>query len=346
MARTEAPAADQVMKEIEAGKIRPVYYLAPLGWGDPVTEPYFVTELLKAFRESTVAATADFNLDRFDASSCEPSQITIAAETFPMMAKYRLVIVRNASSLDNERGHEVMLRYLEKPASTCVLVMEGDKPDGRKKLAKALQEMGAYVDVSRPKEEGLSYWIRRFARLRGRSVSDGAAELFIERIGADITALDQAIEVAALVDPDSKEISEETAARVIASTRGFTAFDLFDAITNRDLPAVYGILEKLSESGEREYPMLLGGLHWSFRQMRRMDEMRSHGMSGDDICRALKINFRRDEKIRAAARWKGAGWDRFAERFYELDRQLKGAPVDRRLAMERLLVELTSRKAS
>ncbi len=343
MARTEAPAADQVLKELEAGKLRPVYYLTPLGWGDPVTEPYFVGELLKAFREATVKDTADFNLDRFDAAQCDPSHILVAAQTFPMMARQRLVIIRNAEKLDTEAGHEALIPYIQKPADTCVMVMEGDKPDGRKKLAKALQEAGAYVDVSRPREEGLAYWIRRFARKRKRTVSEGAAALLVERIGSDITALDQAIEVATLLDPDREEISEETAAKVIASTRGFTAFDLFDAITAKDLGAVYGILEKLSESGGKDYPMLLGGLHWSFRQMRRMDELRSRGMGGEEICRHLKINFRRDERIRAAARWKGAPWDRLAGRFFELDRQLKGAPVDRQLALERLLVEMVNR---
>jgi len=344
MARSDAATAEQVLKELEGDRLRPVYYLAPLGWGEAVAEPYFIDELLKAFREKTVGDTADFNLDRFDAASCEPGQIAVAAQTFPMMAKYRLVIVRNAGDLDKEAGHDVLLPYLEKPASTCVLVMEGDKPDGRKKLAKALQEADAYVDVSRPREEGLSYWIRRFARLRGRTVSEGAAELLAERIGADIKALEQAIEVATLLDPDSKEIGEATAAKVIASTRGYTAFDLFDAITARDLDQVYAIFARmLTDMKDSEFPNLIGGLHWSYRLMRRMDELRASGMGGDEICRVLKINFRRDERLRSAARWKGAPWDRFAGRFYELDRQLKGAPVDRKLAVERLLVDLARR---
>ena len=77
--------------------------------------------------------------------------------------------------------------------------------------------------------------------------------------------------------------------------------------------------------------------------MRRMDELRARGVNGDEICRVLKINFRRDERIRAATRWKGARWNYFSGRFFDLDRQLKGAPIDKRLAMERLLVELARR---
>lgn len=343
MARSEAPTADQVMKEIEAGRIRPVYYLAPLGSGDPVTEPYFVQELLRALREATVRDTADFNLDRFDAAACAPDRITGAAQTFPMMAKHRLVVVRNAERLDTEAGHDALIPYLERPAQSSVLVMEGDKPDGRRKFAKALQEGGAYVDVSRPKEEKLGYWISRFARLRKRKVSDGATGLFIERIGADITALDQAIEVATLVSPDADTISEETALQVIARTRGYTAFELFDAITDRDLASVYVILDKLAEGANPEYPAIIGGLHWSFRQMRRMNELKTRGVSGEEACRELKIFFRRDEKIRAAAKWRGAPWDRLAGRFYEVDRLIKGAPVDRRLVVEKLLTDMARR---
>src|SRR5713101_3302553 len=82
------------------------------------------------------------------------------ASSFPMMAERRVVIVRDADSLvATDANREVLLRYVEHPLSSTILVFTMQKADMRIAVFKAFQEKGIVVECKPLYENQVPDWI-------------------------------------------------------------------------------------------------------------------------------------------------------------------------------------------
>ena len=108
-------------------------------------------------------ATRDFNYDSFQGKEADAQKIAEAARTLPMMAKRRLVLVRDA---DEMKAAELaaLIPYLEKPCAETCLVFLGEKVDARLKFFTAFKKRGVLI---KPRA-ALSAAVSRRSRARRR----------------------------------------------------------------------------------------------------------------------------------------------------------------------------------
>jgi DNA polymerase-3 subunit delta len=112
---------------IAGGKIAPVYLLVG-------SDPLLYQRVLGALTAAIVTpATRSFNLDAFEGKSTTAQAVLNAARTLPMMAKRRLVVVRDVDGLGAE-GLAQLAAYLEAPAPETTLVLSTPKADARLKF--------------------------------------------------------------------------------------------------------------------------------------------------------------------------------------------------------------------
>ncbi|HSJ95710.1 MAG TPA: hypothetical protein VLC53_01475, partial [Myxococcota bacterium] len=79
---------DELADELGAGRVRSAYLLAG-------GEPLLRDDALAALRAAVLAGgPADFDLDRLEGDEATPGQLTDALRTLPMMARRRLVWLR------------------------------------------------------------------------------------------------------------------------------------------------------------------------------------------------------------------------------------------------------------
>ena len=87
-----------IIKEMQAGKVRPVYLLC----GE---EQFLVETTLKQMLENLLSPeTRDFNLTHLDGAEASVREILSTAEVYPMMADWRVVVVSEATVFKRQQG--------------------------------------------------------------------------------------------------------------------------------------------------------------------------------------------------------------------------------------------------
>jgi DNA polymerase-3 subunit delta len=90
--------APNIIKEMQAGKVRPVYLLC----GE---EQYLVESTLKQMLENLLSPeTRDFNLTHLDGAEVSVREILSTAEVYPMMADWRVVVVSEPTVFKRQQG--------------------------------------------------------------------------------------------------------------------------------------------------------------------------------------------------------------------------------------------------
>ncbi|MBP5426114.1 MAG: DNA polymerase III subunit delta, partial [Prevotella sp.] len=146
MAETRNVTFDSIMRDLQASKYAPVYYLQ----GE---EAYYIDKISDYIAENALKPEErDFNQTVFFGSDVTASQVADAARRYPMMAERQVVIVKEAQNI---KQTDALQKYFEKPMKTTVLVMchKNGKIDGRKReYVKTIQQAGILFESQKVKD--------------------------------------------------------------------------------------------------------------------------------------------------------------------------------------------------
>jgi DNA polymerase-3 subunit delta len=320
-------AAEQATK----GKLLPVYLLA----GD---EQLLITRCADAIRLAAVGGgPRGLSEDIFDAKQSNAASIITACRTLPMMSKRRLVTVRGCQDM-RKADQEALLAYFEKPEPSTVLLLVGPGFDLRVKLALAAKDR-AWLLVARPPSEGdLVPWIEREAKAAGVTLDHGAAESLALSVGADLSLLADGLERLGLYTAGAP-VTAKTVDEVITPVREIPAWDLAEAVGQRNLPSCLGVLARLTAQRQHALPTL--GL--VARQIHLIAKARTHvdTRSTAPLASALKLPpFAADKIAQQAKRWSPALIQRALRVLAATDAALKGAKRGDERVMEECLIAL------
>lgn len=167
--------------------LEPVYFI----FGE---EPYLKKELLKRFEYYVVdPATKDFNYSNYFASEVDIHQILDQAQSLPMMAAYRLIIVRGVESW-NDKDWENLFFLFEKPNPSTVLVLTSDKVDKRKKYVKKLIDQATSLEFKKPFDNQVPMWIQHIAKSLELELTQDGIYLLQRLIGNQLIEIESELE--------------------------------------------------------------------------------------------------------------------------------------------------------
>lgn len=339
--RRDDPHSDP-LAELKSRGPRPVYLLE----GE---ERVLVDEAVRAIRAATLEkASRDFNLDTFSGKDAPLARIVDAALTLPAFAKRRLVIVDHAEKLDLE-GADVLVRYLENPSPTTVLVFVAEKLDARTKVYKTFTKHAAVLRYARPKPKEMPQLIRTRARAIGLEIVEPAIHALVEAVGADAGAAIQALEMLSLyVGPNSKEaVRVADVEALISETREESIFALCDFIGKQNKSAALEGIHAMLEVS-REPPLrVLAMIARHYRNLARARSLLDAGVSKREIESAVGLPpFLVDNLLEQARRQPLSAFAQGLEAIAEVDQKLKGGPLDYTRAMEQLILGLAGKAAA
>lgn len=227
------------------------------------SDRFLHTEAVSLVKGLVPPAELDFNFQSFDMLSAEPekttfNQILDVLNTVPFFGGRKYVVVGNGQKIV-KKDLEILGIYLQSPSASSVLVIlyEGN-------LKKDLKERFRGKQISLDIREGdMPAWVIAKAHLKGMKLSDDAAEYLVAVIGPDLGMLSTEIEKLTLIG--KSEIEKDDIIEIIEGKRIFGAFDLVNALRNRDKERVFKIYSSLRET-EEPYG-LLGALNWHYVQM-------------------------------------------------------------------------------
>ena len=327
--------------------------LAPLREGEPGPlyfihgkERYLVDRAVEILRARVLdARTRDFNYELFYGKEAGASRIAQAARTLPMMAKRRLILVRDA---DEMKGDELggLIPYVSDPAPETCLVFVAEKADQRLKFFSAFKKHGVLVKLDPLYERQLPDFVRGEARARGVTLAPDALTMIVDEIGAELGQLADAVERLAIYAGERKQITAEDVDKVVATTRQRNVFELANAVGSGDRARALAVLSSMlgaRESGVRIVAMLARHL----RQLWITSELLERTRDKFEIAGALGIPpFFADDIIRQARTIDAARAKRMHAALFKADKDLKSSRLDDARLLEALILELTRTNAS
>jgi DNA polymerase-3 subunit delta len=186
----------------------------------------------------------DFNLDIFYGSEVNASRIIDSATSFPLMAPYRVVMLREVQKLP-AGDLEALAAYAVRPSRTTYLIITLRDKDSRKKGIEALRKVGAYVECKPLYENQIVPWIQKHVRRLGMSISAPAAQLLASEVGASTSMLRSEIGKIQIYLGERKEITEEDVQAVAGFRKEYSVFSLQDAVGAKDIATALRILDNL-----------------------------------------------------------------------------------------------------
>jgi len=252
MPKLEAKA---VQKEVEAGRLRPVYWL----YGP---ERMKSRELLKRIKALALGdgATASFGEENLDGAIAKAIEVVDAARSLSLGGGLRFVVVRDAHQIKDaevmgalfEPGNEAR----EKSELPYVCVFLSNDLDGRKKFSKQLVENAAVVPCEEVAEGDREGWIGFLAKRRELVVTP---QIISQLRGLDpwsLDIIDSELEKYALCQDEAVLLGS------VGEGKGTDAF--LEALFSRDLKRGLASLEGFVDSPDQTLP-LLGLLAWNVR---------------------------------------------------------------------------------
>ncbi len=332
------PTADSI-DALRDGEPAPLYWI----YGK---ERFLVDRAVQLLRERALdPRTRDFNYDLLYGKEAGAQRILSAARTLPMMARRRLVIVRDADGLDAKQL-EQLAGYVEAPAPETVLAFVAEKVDQRMKFFTSFKKKGVLLKLDPLAERQLAGFVRGEAAARKLRFEPGCAEMIAGEVGADLGQLVDAVERLELYVGERRQVSAADVEAVVATTRQRSVFELADAIgagePERALTALGSLL------GAREPALrILAMIARSVRQLLVVREALDRRQPRAALFEKLGVPPFVVDKLEAQARKVDAPSLRAMHRaIYRADRTLKSSKLDDERVMEQLVLSLASRRSA
>ncbi len=314
------------------GEVYPLYFL----FGD---ETFLIDESLDLLEKTAVGdGLRDFNLNTFYGGEAEASQIRDAAETLPMMAQVRVVVVKDAQDL-NEKDWDMLMPLIDEPVGTTALVCIANKIDKRKKYIKRFIEKGVIVEFKRPFDNQIPDWIKTLAKKHDIKLAAGAVELFHQLVGSNLQDINAELTKLRQYLGDRKTASNEDVLQAVSRVRLDSVFDLTDAIGRNDRARALDCLVNLLDNGQSEVGVLaLISRH--VRILKLVTDGMKEGLSGQRLSSRAGVSpYFLKSYIDQARSWTERKIERTFQALLDTDRALKSSPVASHIWLENFIVQ-------
>ena len=269
--------ADQILQDLRAGRYAPVYVLQ----GE---EPFEIDRVADFIEQNALAEhERGFNQMVLYGRDADVATILGNARRYPMMAERSVVIVReaqNVADLERDAGLKLLLRYLEQPQPTTVLVLchKHRALDGRKALAKAAEKSAVLLTTKKLYENQVPAWLTAYVQSRGATITPEAVMLLVQRAGVDLARLASEVEKLLSGASTDKTLDKEVVLAGVGMSREFTIFELQTALIQGNAAHVERII-RFFESHPKDNPVIpqLGLLFGFFARLLVLHQQRAAG---------------------------------------------------------------------
>lgn len=220
---------ENIMRDLKARKFSPIYILM----GE---EAYFIDKISDYIAENVLQPEErDFNQNIVFGSDVNAAQVADLAKGYPMMSEYRVVIVKEAQNI---RAAEPLEKYIEKPVMSTILVLchKNGSIDRRKKLVSKAEAAGVVFESKKKRDYELPGFIEGYLLKHKVAIDNKSASMIADHIGSDLGRLTSELDKLQISLPENdRRVTPEIVEEQIGVSKDFNAFELRNAIVNRDI---------------------------------------------------------------------------------------------------------------
>src|ERR1700733_8841035 len=354
-------ASDRFIAEVKAGRLRPGYVLA----GDEI---YLYERCRRVVIDSLLdPSLREFSLSDLDLAETSIFHVLDLARTPSLMAPFQVIFVRNLKTLYTRGAKKeefaALKDYFRSPNPQAVLIFVADHlrlpADLRRmdlqdkerfeRIRETLGDDCGVVELARVDEADAVRWLLATAESREMKFDPDAARELADALGADMMLIASELEKLMLYAFDRKRITLGDVETMVLAAKQRSLYELTDAISARDKPRALALLHGLLNASDGGEDSAIGHLYMLARTFRQMVVILEKNVRDSRaIWQALWQGFRMppfaaEDLIRQARRYKSRReLTQMLRLIAHADLELRSSPPDKRLVLERLVMELAS----
>jgi DNA polymerase-3 subunit delta len=239
-------------RSLAAGKLQPLYLL--IG-----SEGYLRDIAAQKIADAALSGTLlrEFNESPFSLQTDSAMGAIAAADELPMMSERRVVRIRDFAKL-RETDEQVIIRYLQRPADSTVMIFVADELDKRKSLTKTLMATCTVVEFPAVKDAEAKTWARTRLKELKITADDRVLTDIVRLVGTNLQTLASELDKLAAAAVETRQITAELVDQLIDRSRELSNFDLGDQLIAGDRKRALETLHRLLE--DNVAPVMLVGL--------------------------------------------------------------------------------------
>ncbi len=330
----------QLHKALAEGRVQPLYLL--VGY-----EGYLRDAAARAIADAALSNTLlrEFNESGFSLLTDHAVSAIAAAEQLPMMSERRVVKIRDFAKL-RETDEETIIRYLERPVDSTVLIFDAADLDKRKKLTKSLLAKCTVIEFAEVQDGEARAWAKGRLKELNTTADDRVLSDIVRLVGCSLQTLNSELEKLAGAAADTQRITGAMVNDLIDRSRELSNFDLGDQLVAGEHARALESLHRLLDDDVAPV-MLLGLIASNYHRLALAKELLTRG-ARDEVNR---LNYgpqaKRDAFMRTLQRSDPAKLTRGIQLIAAADLAIKtsqggGGLKGARLQLELLVCELAA----
>ncbi len=252
-----------LLSKIEKEQFSPIYLLSG-------TESFYIDTVLAALTSKLVEeASRNFDYTLFFGKEAQATEIVESAKRYPMIAKYNLVVVKEAQQLPSSAFDE-LASYAAHPTPQSIVVLchTHSAFDKRKKLYKAIEKAGEVLTVKPLYDNQIPQWINQYAHSIQLQLTPTAVELLATYVGANLARLASELKKLKLVAQVDETLDVDAIEKHIGISKVFNSFELQKAIGLGNFSLAFQIVQYLNRNAKANpLVLVLSSLHSYFQKL-------------------------------------------------------------------------------
>jgi DNA polymerase-3 subunit delta len=354
-------SADRFLAEIATPAIKAGYVLV----GD---ETFLYERCRQGVLQQLVdPVMRDFCLSDLDLSETSLFEVLDRARTPSLMAPFQVLFVRNLKQLYTRGAKKeefaAVADYFRSPNPQALVIFVADHlripadvrrmdlqdKDRYERVRETLGEWCGVVELARVDEADAIRWVTETAAARDVRIEQEAARELVDSLGGDMMMVRSELEKLLLYVSGKGRITLGDVETMVLAAKQRSLYELTDAISARDRERALLLLEGLLNASDGGEDAAIGHLYMlarSFRQM--LIILEKNVRDSRAIWQALWQGFRMppfaaEDLIKQARRYKSRReLTRALRLIARADIELRSSPPDKRLVLERLVMELAT----
>ncbi|HTW49140.1 MAG TPA: DNA polymerase III subunit delta [Acidobacteriaceae bacterium] len=354
-------STDRFLADLKENRLRPAYILI----GDDVF-------LYERCRKAVLAALVPPEMRDFCLSDLDLAEITIfeildRAQTPSLMAPFQVLFIRNLKNLYTRGAKKeefaALDAYFRSPNPQALVLFVADHiripsdprrmdmqdKDRYERIRETLGDACGLVELARVDESDALKWIAAEAQRREVQVDPDAARELADALGADMMLIASELEKLVLYVGPKKRVTLGDVETMVLAAKQRSLYELTDAISSKDRARAVALLHGLLNASDGGEDAAIGHLYMLARTFRQMLVILEKNVRDSRaIWQALWQGFRMppfaaEDVIRQARRYKSRrDLTRALRLIARADLELRSQPPDKRLVLERLVLDLAS----